>query len=496
MSDPFGMIDPELLVATCDETGAIRSRNGSWIRLLGDGETLWERLVDGDRETADHNLAEAASGTLITHALFMVRRMERDEPVPLLLHFIPVATATGCAVSMTGEILSEPTTWTESHTERHRMETLGRMTLGMAHDFNNLLSGILGHLELWTAEDPESAARAENHIRTMQRAATDGAELIHKVQRYIRQESRSGFAPVHVPALLLDCVAFTRPYWFNEPRRQGIEIVFDHTLDDVPSINGSSSELRDVFVNLILNAVHALPDGGRLHMTCSCQDDMVRMELSDTGHGMTPEVLSHIFEPLFSTKGERGTGMGLAVAAGIIREHDGTIQARSEVGKGTTFTVELPLPTRSDDLDALPAEGVEADTRPSPPRSMATDGNIRAARAVLVVDDEAMVRNVVSKLLSLHGHRVHLASSGQEGLDVLAQESIDIVFTDQGMPRMSGREFAHQTHRLYPELPVVLLTGDTDLIVDQQEILRVLTKPFRLDDLLDAIHALTESAPK
>lgn len=488
MSDPFGMIDPELLVATCDETGSIRSRNGSWTRLLGDGEALWERLVDGDRETAEHNLAEAASGTLITHALFMVRRMERDEPVPLLLHFIPVVTASGCAVSMTGEVLSEPTTWTESHTERHRMETLGRMTLGMAHDFNNLLSGILGHLELWSAEDPESAARAGNHIRTMQRAATDGAELIHKVQRYIRQESRSGFAPVHIPALLLDCIAFTRPYWYNEPRRQGIDIVFDHTLDDVPSIDGSSSELRDVIVNLILNAVHALPDGGRLHMACSCQDDRVRIDLTDTGHGMTPDVLSHVFEPLFSTKGERGTGMGLAVAAGIIREHDGTIRARSEVGKGTTFTVELPVPGVPSDEPSDASQDTQRSTAQP-------GGHTSPARNVLVVDDEAMVRNVVSKLLSIQGHVVHVASSGQEGLDVLSQESIDIVFTDQGMPRMSGREFAHQTHRLYPRMPVVLLTGDTDLLVDQQEIHRVLTKPFRLDDLLDAINALTGSAP-
>ena len=489
MSDPFGMIDPELLVATCDETGAIRSRNGSWTRILGDGDSLWERLVDGDRETAEHNLAEAAAGTLITHALFMVRRIERDEPVPLLLHFIPVATASGCAVSMTGEVLSEPTTWTESHTERHRMETLGRMTLGMAHDFNNLLSGILGHLELWSAEDPESAARAGDHIRTMQRAATDGAELIHKVQRYIRQESRSGFSPVHIPALLLDCIAFTRPYWFNEPRRQGIDIVFDHTLDDVPPIEGSSSELRDVFVNLILNAVHALPDGGRLHMRCSCQDDMVRIELSDTGHGMTPEVLSHVFEPLFSTKGERGTGMGLAVAAGIIREHDGTIRARSEVGEGTTFTVEIPVPVVPTDLPVAP-EHVSARHTPRQ-----TGAHKSSVRNVLVVDDEAMVRNVVSKLLSMQGHVVHLASSGQEGLDVLGQESIDIVFTDKGMPRMSGREFAHQMHRLYPSIPVVLLTGDTDLLVDQREIHCVLTKPFRLDDLLDAINALAGDAP-
>lgn len=472
------MIDPELLVATCNSTGQVFSRNRSWIRVLGDDNDLWSRLVETDREIARQNLTEAARGALVSHALFMVVRSMRDEPLPVLLHFIPVKSAHTWHVAISGEVLAEPETWTESQTERHRMETLGRMTMGMAHDFNNLLSGILGHLALWRAEDPEGASRAAAHIETMERAATDGAELIQKVQRYIRQESRSGFAPIDLSGLLKECIAFTRPYWFNEPRRSGIEIIFNHDLPTLPSILGSAAELRDVMVNLILNAVHAMPEGGTLHLSAASEEGRVRVDLQDTGSGMSPEVADRIFEPLFSTKGEKGTGMGLAVAAGIVREHDGEIQVTSEPGVGSTFTLLLPLPDmQQPDTDLHP-----------PALSVPTAPDIQCN--VLVVDDEAMVRNVVTRLLELRGHQVWAASSGAEGMDVLEHHPMDLVITDQGMPRMSGRELAHHIAIRYPDLPVVLLTGDTDLNVNRAEIARVLTKPFKIDDLTKAISDL------
>lgn len=445
---------------------------------MGSDDDLWSGLVETDRELARQNLQEAARGALVSHALFMVTRPMRDEPLPVLLHFIPVRSGSTWHVAISGEVLAEPETWTESQTERHRMETLGRMTMGMAHDFNNLLSGILGHLALWRAEDPEGASRAALHIGTMERAATDGAELIQKVQRYIRQESRSGFAPVDVSGLLLECIAFTRPYWFNEPRRNGIEITFDHNLPVLPSILGSAAELRDVMVNLILNAVHAMPDGGKLQLSAALDGERVRVDLKVTGLGMSPEVADRIFEPLFSTKGEKGTGMGLAVAAGIVREHDGEIRVETEPGAGSTFTLLLPLPVQ------------QAPKESTLPASSRLEPGEEIHRTILVVDDEAMVRNVVTRLLELRGHTVLAASSGAEGMDVLERHPVDLVITDQGMPRMSGRELAHHIAIRHPELPVVLLTGDTDLNVNEAEIARVLTKPFKIDDLSKAIAEL------
>jgi len=478
------MIEPELLVATANSHGQINFRNRAWKGVLGASDDPWIHLQEGDRETAARNIQEALGGTLVTHALFLVDRPGRDEPLPVLLHFVPVLTDDGHAVSVTGELLIEPVTWTESHSERHRMETLGRMTMGMAHDFNNLLSGILGHLELWRQEDPEGAARAVRHLSTIEQAASDGADLISKVQKYIRQESRSAFDRVDMRALLVDCMTFTRPYWYNEPRRQGISISFTMQVPELPPIHGSASELRDVFVNLILNAVHAMPRGGELSIQGEVSAGHVTLEVGDSGTGMTEEVQSRIFEPLYSTKGDRGTGMGLSIAAGIVREHDGTISVESVPDKGSVFKLSFPVapsdPDQGTETHPSQAQGPLRVAARAAPRQ-------RGTASVLVVDDEAMVRNVVSKLLELRGFVVHTASSGHEGLRALESHRVDLVFTDQGMPEMSGRDFALHVHTKWPDIPIVLLTGDTDLSVDQHVIRRVLTKPFKIDALIKAI---------
>ncbi len=193
--EPPPSLEPDLLVATVDTNGTPLSRNTAWTHLLGGGSVLWSRLSTGDQELAARNLKEALGGSLVTHALFMIPSRKRDIPTPVLMHFVPVPDAENGrirAVSLTGEVLSEPTTWTESQTQRHRMETLGRMTMGMAHDFNNLLSGILGHLELWRLESPPTSSQ-EAHLDTIESAASSGADLIARIQRYIRQEAQSSF---------------------------------------------------------------------------------------------------------------------------------------------------------------------------------------------------------------------------------------------------------------------------------------------------------------
>jgi signal transduction histidine kinase len=475
INSPSGMIEPDLLVATSGPEGNIYSRNAAWISVFGNEEDLWTRLLPEDAETARQNLGEASRGSLVTHALFLVSRQDRDLPTPVLLHFVPVGGTQGSAlvsVAISGEILAEPSSWTESQTQRHRMETLGRMTMGMAHDFNNLLGGILGHVELWRHEGHQSS---EEHLDTIEQAARDGAELIGKIQRYIRQEARSTFEHIDLTALVSECISFTKPYWFNEPRRQGIDIDVQSTLGELPSIEGSAPELRDVFVNLILNAVYALNAGGSISFSGHSEAGSVYVLVTDTGTGMSSEVQKHVFEPLYSTKGERGTGMGLAVAAGIMREHGGAISVSSALGKGTTFTLSFPIQANIEE------------TKPDPvPTSKTAE-----SRSVLVVDDEEMVLNVISRLLSIRGHNVTKASSGQEALTYFDKSSFDIVITDQGMPEMSGRELAFQIRKEQPDLPIILLTGDTDLSVDSQTINQVMTKPFRIDAVEAAIVALT-----
>lgn len=472
-------IEPELLIASCTASGKAFFRNAAWVSLLGEHSNLWSKLVEGDQEIAARNFKEAASGSMVTNAVFMAQRPDRDLPLPVLLHFIPVSTPTSDndttdrLVMIMGEVLAEPVSWTENQTAKHRMETLGRMTMGIAHDFNNLLSGILGHIELANV-DPVASESLLEHLKTIEQAANDGAALIDKIQRYIRQEKQVSFEPIDITGLIQDCVVLTRPYWYNEPRRQGVSIDLELHARDLPPIQGSAAELRDVFVNLILNAVQALPNGGRITIDSECVQDEIIVRVRDTGTGMTDAVRKRIFEPLFTTKGGRGSGMGLAVAFGVIQEHDGSITARSELDRGTTFTLSFPIASAQ-----------------HPVRESASISEKTHPVSVLVVDDEKMVLTVIDRLLSLRGHSVSSVESARAALEELDAGTFDVVITDQGMPEMSGRELAHKIRNLHPDLPVILLTGDTDLSVDPKEIMRVVAKPFQAEDLEAAIRAVT-----
>jgi signal transduction histidine kinase len=471
-------IDPELLAATFSADGSPRFRNRAWERVLGRTSDPWSTLEEDDRVRATELVQEAGRGELATGQLFLLPGPPGMPERPVLLSFLPAhgdAPDSIAAVVVTGEVLEQPDSWTESQTDRHRMETLGRMTMGIAHDFNNLLSGILGHAELMQGALGRSIdiEALEEHVQTIQRAANDGGALIRKIQQYIRQEKETSFAPVDLPGLVQDCIVLTRPYWYNEPRRQGIAISVEQDLRTVPAISGSASELRDVLVNLILNAVHAMEaEGGLITFRTWVDGPQVLLSVSDTGSGMTKAVQQEIFKPLYTTK-EHGTGMGLAVAYGVIQEHGGRIAVESTPGAGTQFTVEFPTAT---------TESVRPETKTD------AGGSERPLR-ILVVDDESMVRTVLGRLLGLRGHTVVDVGSGPDGLACLAEQQFDAVITDHGMPDMSGREFARRVGESHPGIPVILLTGDTHAGKPEGSIVAVLAKPFRLDDIDEVLKA-------
>ncbi|PSQ98957.1 MAG: hybrid sensor histidine kinase/response regulator [Bacteroidetes bacterium QS_9_68_14] len=356
------------------------------------------------------------------------------------------------------------------------MEALGRMTMGVAHDLNNLLSALLGHAELLQkrVEQRGDADALSESVQTIEQVAVDGAALVEKIQRYSRREGQSEFETLDLSALIEGCLTLTRPYWYNEPRRQGIAIELERDLHVTPPVRGVATELREVFVNLILNAVQAMPEGGRLTLRTGYDEGRgVRAEVEDTGAGMSADVREHVFEPFFTTKGEHGSGMGLSVSYGIVQEHGGHIQVDSALGRGTRFTLFFPA------VEEEPA-GNGAPEESAPPS--------RRAR-VLIVDDEKRVRSVLGKLLGLKGHTVEQATSGAEALALTENSGFDIVFTDYGMPAMNGRQLARALRRRTPHLPIVLLTGDADLEAGA-DVDRVMSKPFTLDGLEKAIQEL------
>ena len=478
MDAPLPFVAAELLTALLAPDGARLDANEAWRATFGE-DGVWDRLPPDDARFASDYVREAAGGRATTHQVFLVEPPTAGEvAVPVLLHVQPVRLPDRhpgqYPVALTGEVLREPESWAAEQTRRRRMEMLGQMAMGVAHDFNNLLTTVLGHSELLRADLAGALQRPDvaAHLDTLDRAARDGAALVRKIQGYIRNEKHERAEPVELGALVEEVLALTRPYWHNEPRRRGISIVLERDLTPLPPIDGTPTELREVLVNLVLNAVQAMPAGGTLTIrTARVGGRAAAIEVGDTGVGMNESVRRRIFEPLFTTKGASGSGMGLTMSQGIVQEHNGRIDVESEPGRGTVFrlvfpfTSEAPAPTVAPTAEPSSAEGVR----------------------VLVVDDEPMVRTVTTKLLRLRGHAVQDADGGPAALAVLASEPFDIVVTDLSMPDMSGRELAAVIRQRHPGLPVLLLTGDTDADVEGGDIGAVVKKPFQLDALDAAV---------
>jgi CheY-like chemotaxis protein len=250
------------------------------------------------------------------------------------------------------------------------------------------------------------------------------------------------FELLDVRNLLNDAVEITRTRWENEARLRGLE--YEVMLDAHPGHHtyGSASELREVFVNLIVNAVDAMPQGGKLEIGCRRNNEKLQLRFSDNGMGMPEDVRQKIFEPFFSTKGLHGTGLGLSVSYSIIERHGGSISVTSEAGNGTEFTIDLPV--------------VHSETSTS---DVAHVSDVMPSFNILVVDDEAAVRETLAEMLMASNHQVTLAGSGQEAVEEAAGKTFDFVFTDLAMPEMDGWETARAIRQLRPEIRIVLVTG-------------------------------------
>jgi CheY-like chemotaxis protein len=234
----------------------------------------------------------------------------------------------------------------------------------------------------------------------------------------------------------------TSPLWKDQQQRNGKMVEVLTRLTEVQSAAGNAAELREVLTNMLLNALDALPRRGKITFTTWGDEGFVCLAVAENGVGMGPEVRERVFEPFFTTKGPGNSGLGLSVAYGIIRRHEGEITVESVRGEGTTFLIRLPrssAPTRS--AAAMPQMGPVRRTR------------------ILVIDDDPAVRDVLASILAKAGHDVAHAGGGREGLELFQTTTFDLVFTDLGMPDMSGLEVAATVKEQSPTTAVVMITG-------------------------------------
>lgn len=326
-----------------------------------------------------------------------------------------------------------------------RVETLralGELAGGVAHHLNNLLAVIVARIDLLRFK-PE-AEPFRHSLTIISRAAKDGADVVRRIQEFARVDRVRELQLVDLNELAHDVIEMTRVRWHDAARAQGLTIEVERQAGPIPLVAGHAGSLREVITNLVLNAVDALPHGGRITVCTAREGDDVTLSVKDDGVGIPQAVARRVLEPFFTTKGLKSMGLGLSVSHSVLQRHGGGLHIESAEGRGTTVTMRLP---------------VSAEQRDPVETSCSRAAEIRPLR-ILLVDDEAEVRESLGELLEIGGHTVTLADGAREALRRLETEPLpDIVLTDLGMPELTGWDLAAAIKRRWAGLPVGLVTG-------------------------------------
>jgi PAS domain S-box-containing protein len=370
--------------------------------------------------------------------------------------------------------------------QHERLRALGQMASGIAHDINNAISPAALYVESVLEREQGLSARAREHLNTVQQAIHDVAQTVSRLREFYRpREAQLPFEPIDVNLVVHQVCDLTRARWSDIPQQRGIVIHLDTELAQrLPTIMGAAAELRDALTNLIFNAVDAMPTGGTLTITTREAAGMVDIEVRDTGIGMDEETRRRCIEPFFTTKGQRGTGLGLATVYGMLERHAGVLEIESVPSNGTSVRLRFPVPR---------PESVTTTERQLPVRP---EPGLR----ILLIDDDPLILASLGDVLEHDGHHLSRADGGQAGIDAFSvanasRKPFDIVITDLGMPHVDGRAVAAALRRLSPGTPIIMLTGWGQRLIDDDDLPEhvdhVLAKPPRTEELRRALAALT-----
>lgn len=365
-----------------------------------------------------------------------------------------------------------------------RLRALGEMAGGVAHDFNNLLTAILGNVQLLSMRIGKvDAEEIKDKLRIIETSTLDGAKIVKRIQEFSRVRTDKAFVQVDIEKIIRDAIEITKPSWRDEAQKRGSTIEVITRLNKLPPVVGDSSELREVLTNIIFNAVDAMPEGGRITISTKEDEDKVYTSISDTGVGMSERTKRKVFDPFFTTKRPRSSGLGMSLSYGIITRYGGDIEIDTEKGKGTTFTIKLPI-----------SPEIEEKKRRTTSSSETRKANI------LVIDDEKGICDILKEMLSLEGHSVASSLSAKKGIELFRKKEFDLVLTDLGMPEISGWELAKRIKDINPQVLVAMITG-WGKQVDRKEMKKwgidfSLAKPFQQRELLELVAKATEAKEK
>ncbi len=368
----------------------------------------------------------------------------------------------------------------EQKIREEKLRALGSMAAGIAHDFNNLLMAILGNVELLKMK--LKGTPYEKRLNNIELCVNDGAKTIKRIQTFVkgkRGNVNGAERATYIAPVINEAIEFTKPLWKDNCQKKGIEISIKTNIPDDLLVNISEYELREVIVNLLINAIDAMPNGGTITINGYRKKNQVIIEVSDTGVGMEADIKAHIFDPYFSTKDTGSSGLGLSIVYGIISNAGGSIECHSEKGLGTKFEIYLPCASKR--------------TNSGEEKSSSKNNGKRVLK-ILTIDDEIQIIELICLMLEKLGHKVKGCTDPQKALDLMSKEDFDLILTDLGMPSISGWDIAKAAKDINKKTKVTLMTGwgasykDEDL--SNKGIDALLSKPFKMNDLLRVISNL------
>ncbi len=476
-----------VVVAPADGRETIRASHGLPEGIIANWPADWQGRLALDSATA-HLLGlrtlvpvRLHSGLRDVGVAYFVdvkeRRLSSDDGqiAELIGALLTAAVENATAVEGTHTAMQQLSAAQEQLIQTERARALAGVAGGIAHEFNNLLAIILGKTQLALERSDSTGIRED--LTVIEETAWRAADTVRRLLAFVSTRSEEGMATVDLNALVQDVVTFTRPLWKDDSEAHGIRIEVATDLMETASVHGLATELREALTNLMLNAIDAMPLGGRLVIQTRHRDHAVELAVSDTGEGMSADVRARIFDPFFTTRSPQRAGLGLSVVHGIVGRHQGRIEVQSEVGRGTTITLALP----------------EALSRPAGARALPMPTVRQPARTgqILVIEDEEHLRWMLVDALVNAGHTAKSAANGLDGLSLFQQDTFDVVITDLSMPERSGLDVAREVKQLNPKVPVIMITGWGDVVsperIGDSGVDLILNKPFKMDRVLGVV---------
>lgn len=477
-------------LALADREGRFLFLNDAFCRavgLSGDAQPIYpgDLVIREDKVAVADAVRRYASGQPVGCDIAVRLLNQPEEPVPLTL--VSVIGLGDAAVLLSMKDSTEETRLKIQVAQATKMQAVGQLAGGVAHDFNNILTGILGHCDLMLMRHAPGDIDYDD-IQQIRNNANRAAGLTRQLLAFSRQQT------LRPQILQLPDVVAEISNLLKRLMGEQVELVVKHGRG-LGSVRADPGQLEQVIVNLAVNARDAMPEGGRLTIQTYGVTaaevrrigseilpiaDYTALSVSDTGTGIAPDLLPKIFEPFFTTKEVgKGTGLGLSTVYGIVKQSGGFIFADSAMGEGTSFVIYLPVHV------------AEAGDMVEPARARQKPSELWGSGTILLVEDEDMVRSVAERALARHGYDVVTATNGEEGLLILQdRQDIDLLVSDVVMPAMDGPALGRQARSLYPDLPIIFMSGYAEEQLRQSIALNnveFLPKPFSVQKLAEVV---------